>query len=226
MCSSDLTFGLRGIGTIGAFDFNAEVAYQLGEIDDLPSACPFGYGTADTDYDTFGAFLQLGYTFDMAWNPHVFARFSYLGGGDPDDSIWSNDRTLPFNRLFSNYEYTEFFANTDESNLLYYALGLDLVPTESVTLQLVGAYFQADETGPDKGFWFWKDSADKDLGIEAGIYANYQYSEDLVFRGGYVHFFGMDGLDDSAYIGNGLLGFAGDEDDDYDYLFIESEISF
>jgi len=56
------TVGLRGAGTIASFDYKAEVAYQFGSVDGLPSACPFGFGTADTDYGAFGANAEVGYT--------------------------------------------------------------------------------------------------------------------------------------------------------------------
>ncbi len=220
------TFGLRGAGTIGAFDFELEAAYQLGEVDGRPSACPAGFGEADIDYDAFAVNAELGYTFDMAWQPRVFGRFAWFEGGDDDTSAWSNDRDLPFNRLFSNWEYTEFWANTDESNLLYYALGVGVTPTEALELLLVAAYFEADETAPDMGWWFWRDSADDSLGLEVGLYADYHYSEDLVFRAGYAHFFGDDGLERNNFVLNGLAALGGDEDDDYDYLFIETELCF
>ena len=212
------TIGLRGAGTIGSFDYKAEVAYQFGSVDGLPSACPAGFGTADTDYGTFGINSEIGYTFDVAWTPRPFARFAWLGGGDPDTSVWSNDRTLPFNRLFSNIEYSEFIETTDLSNVFYYAVGVDLVPTEAVKLQLVAAYFDADEAGPVTG--------DSSLGWETGLYASYQYSEDLVFRAGYIHFFGDDGLEDAYIVANGLRQWGGDGDDQYDYLYLETEISF
>jgi len=220
------TVGIRAAGVFGAFDYEVEGAYQFGGVDGLPSACPAGFGEADVKYDSFGVFAQAGYTFDMAWKPRVFARFSWLDGGDPDNSPWSNDRTLPFNRLFSNYEYTEFFANTDESNFFYYGLGLDLAPTEAVTLQLVGGYFVVDEEAQLSGGLFGGKSADQNIGLELGLYGSYAYSEDLSFNTGYVHFFGNDGLAVNRFIGNGLRAWNGSGDDDYDYLFIETQISF
>lgn len=221
------TIGLRGAGAIGGFDFELEGAYQFGSVDGRPSACPFGYGEADIDYDAFGINAEVGYTFDMNMTPRVFGRFAYLGGGDSTHYAWyTNDRELPFNRLFSNWEYTEFFANTDESNLFYYALGLGLAPTETLELTLVGAYFQADERAPDLGWWLWKDRASKSLGWELGLYADYHYSEDLVIRAGYAHFFGSRGLERNLFVLNGLAPFGGDRDDDYDYLFIETELAF
>ena len=63
------TLGLRSAGVIGAFDFEAEAAYQFGGGEDLPPR-------ADVEYDDFGVNIELGYTFDMTWQPRLFARFA------------------------------------------------------------------------------------------------------------------------------------------------------
>ncbi len=221
------TLGLRAAGIIGGFDFDVEAAYQVGDVDGLPSACPYGFGEADVDYDVFAVNAEIGYTFETAWAPRPFARFAYFGGGDTDYlKGFSNDRDLPFNRLFSNWEYTEFFANTDESNLLYYAVGIGAAPTEAVSLSLVCAYFEVDETVPSVGWWLGKADSHREVGLEVGLYADYQYSEDLVVRAGYAHFFGQEGLEKNLFIFNGLDAWGGDEDDAYDYVFVEMELAF
>lgn len=211
------TIGLRGAGVIGGFDFELEAAYQFGEVDGVPSACPFGFGEADVEYDEFAINAELGYTFDASWQPRIFARFAYLGGGDPDDSCWSNDYDMPFNRLFSNVEYSEFIDQTALSNVLVYSLGMQAMVTETLELKLVGSYYQADED------YF---GVDDELGWEIGFYADYQYSEDLAIRAGYAHFFGQEGLNAALIADNGLTFWPGNEDDDYDYVFLETEISF
>ena len=211
------TVGLRGAGVIGGFDFELEAAYQFGNVDGVPSACPFGFGEADVDFGELAVNMEVGYTFDASWQPRVFARFAYLGGGDPDDSCWSNDYTLPFNRLFSNVEYSELIDQTALSNVFVYSLGLQALVTESLELKLVGTYFQADEE------YFGVDS---DLGWEVGVYADYQYSEELAIRAGYAHYFGGDGLDAALIADNGLSFWPGNSDDDYDYNFVETEIAF
>ena len=211
------TIGLRGAGVIGGFDFELEAAYQFGEVDGVPSACPFGFGEADVEYDEFAINAELGYTFDASWQPRIFARFAYLGGGDPDRSCWSNDYDMPFNRLFSNVEYSEFIDQTALSNVLVYSLGMQAMVTETLELKLVGSYYQADQD------YF---GVDDELGWEIGFYADYQYSEDLVIRAGYAHFFGQEGLNAALIADNGLTFWPGNEDDDYDYVFLETEISF
>ncbi len=209
------TIGLRGAGTYGAFDFEAEAAYQFGDVDlDLP------WWMDDPDVDAFGANLEVGYTFDMNWTPRIFLGGAYLEGSDEDDD------EIPFNRLFSNWEYSEFLENTAMSNVWVARAGVSAMPTESVELSLLATYFWADETA-DGGWWFWSWEADDELGLELGLYGDYQYSEDLVFRAGWAHFFGDDGLEEgNLIVANGLLPYFGDDDDDYDYLFIETEISF
>lgn len=216
--------GLRGAGVVGGFDFEAEVAYQFGDVDGMPSACPFGFGDADVGFDEFGVNLELGYTFDASWQPRLFARFAYLGGGDPDNSCWSNDWDLPFMRLTSDIKYSEFLDNDPSSvykaalsNVLFYSLGMQVMPTECLELKMVVSYFDVDEEAC---------GADSELGWEAGLYANYQYSEDLAIRAGYAHFFGDDGLEGNMILASGLEAWNGDRDDDYDYLFIETELKF
>lgn len=217
--------GLRAAGVVGGFDFEVEAAYQFGDVDGLPSACPLGYGEADVGFDEFGANLELGYTFDSAWQPRLFARFAYLGGGDPDDSIWSNDADLPFVRLTSDIKYSEFLDNDPTSvykatlsNIMFYSLGMQVMPTECLELKLVGSYFSVDEEAYD--------GASDELGWELGLYGDYYYSDDLVFRAGYAHFFGDRGLEGNNILGSGLDFWYGDRDDDYDYMFIETELKF
>jgi len=64
------------------------------------------------------------------------------------------------------------------------------------------------------------------LGWEAAAYASYQYSPDLVFRAGYIHYFGEKGLEDAFITANGLRQWGGDENDQYDYMFLETQITF
>ena len=216
------TFGLRGAGVIGGFDFELEVAYQIGEVDGVP-ACPLGFGEADVDYGNFGANMEVGYTFDASWQPRIFARAAYLGGGEDEDDGWFtyNDRTLPFNRLFSNVQYSEFlddftFANGALSNVVFMGLGIQALVTESLELSLVGNYLLAEND---------YDTGDT-LGWELGLYGEYNYSEDLAIRAGYAHFFGDEALEATPLVWNGLRAWGGEEEDDYDYLFLETEIGF
>ncbi len=207
------TFGLRGAGTISGFDFDAEAAYQMGKVDGQPSACPFGFGEADVKYGAFAANGDLGYTFDMTWQPRVFGKFAYFGGGKADDNCWSNDRTLPFNRLFSDISYSPFLdVNRNLSNIFFYGLGVQVMPTECLSLKLMGSYIDLDK----------KVGAQSSLGWEAGVSGTYHYSEDLAFTAGYSHFFGSDWNKEKSCMF--------DKDDSnkpsFDYVYAQTEISF
>jgi len=212
------TFGLRAAGEFGGFDYEAEVAYQTGEVE-RPRV--FFWRDRDLDYDNFAANLEAGYTFDMAWTPRVFLGMAYLGGEN------GTDNDLSFNRLFSNWEYSEFIENTDLSNVFIYRAGVSVQPTEAIEVGLSGTWFEVDDEAPDTGWWFWKNEADTTVGIESSLWMAYQYSDDLSFNMGWAHFFGDDGLED-LNVGpwNGLATYGGNGDDDYDYLWIETEISF
>jgi hypothetical protein len=232
---SDLhTIGLRGAGTLGAFDFEAEAAYQFGSIDDRGLGWLADFWTPELDWNAFGGNVELGYTFDMSYQPRVYAGAAYMQGADQEDNVgWfqifrgGKTTDLAFNRLFSNWEYSEFLENTELSNAFVYRLGGSIMPTESVKLTLAATYIMADEV--DSGrflFWSWEDS--DDVGLELGLYADYNYTEDLVFRAGYAHFFADDGLRDGADIlwnGLGEMYTAGNSAD-FDYLFVETEIAF
>ncbi len=244
------TVGLRGAGTVGALDFEAEVAYQFGDADVAGSLfTPFTYGDDGADVSEWAGNLEVGYTFDMAWQPRVFVGGAYFGGEDNRDlSFWDwinpFDRpqaSVSFNRLFSNWEYSEFLANTELSNVWLVRGGVNAMPTESIELTLIVTYFETLEEFdapahftlgryrvPIMPAWsFWTDGNDNDLGIEVGLYATYHYTEDLTFEAGWAHLFVGDGLDDGNFSAFNGLGFnGGTNDDDSDYLYVETRIAF
>lgn len=229
------TIGLRGAGTVGGFDYEGEIAFQFGDVE-LTGGL---FRDPELDYSEWGLNLEVGYTFDMNWTPRVFLGMAYLGGGDVGDTgglFRRPGNDLAFNRQFSNWEYSEFITGANMSNLIVYRGGISAAPTESLELALLVSYFEVEDE-LETGFLWWRNSEDQ-LGLELGLYADYQYSSDLVFRAGYAHFFGDDALGNipgflgfnahpgSPVLLNGLGLTGADEDDDYDYLFIETEVKF
>lgn len=245
------TIGLRGAGTYGAFDFEAEVAYQFGQVEvHNPFFLAFWDigNTSDKDYSELAVNLGVGYTFDVSWTPRIGLGFAYFGGAEEETQSgvlsfgrWDWQDELSFNRLFSNWEYSEFLENTDLSNAMIFTGSLSANPTEAIALSLYAAYFLSNEE-PDYG-WLWNifEDTDDELGFELGLYAEYNYTEDLVFRAGFSTFWAGEGLtydNDSfffgwldrpgnAVAGNGLYPFgANDEDDVYHYVYLETELKF
>jgi hypothetical protein len=246
------TVGLRGAGTIGAFDFELEGAYQFGDADQVGFTFkPIVYGDDDADYDGLWAVNgELGYTFDMTYQPRVFLGGAWITGEDERDLTfweWLNPFDLPdasvsFNRLFSNWEYSQFLdIFGDMSNFWTARLGVSAMPTESVQVMLKGSYFQVDETFdaprhikvgryrvPLFPRWsFWTQENDDTLGIEAELSAVYNYSEDLAFEAGWAHLFVDDGAEEGNFNSrNGLVFNGGTSDDDADYVYLETRLSF
>jgi len=244
------TIGLRGAGTIGAFDFEAEAAYQWGDAGQVGYIFkPFLYGDDGADYSDWALNLEVGYTFDMAWQPRVYLGYAYFGGEDNRDISWwewwwpfdQPEASVSFNRLFSNWEYSEFVDATDLTNVHIFRGGVSATPTETLELLLAIAYMTVDEEF-DSPIYFelgdfripiapamsWlTDSNDKDLGWEVGLYATYHYTEDLSFEVGWAHLFVGDGLEEGNFNQwNGLLFNGGSDNDDADYLYFETRLAF
>lgn len=244
------TIGLRGAGTIGAFDFEAEAAYQFGDADAVGSLFrPFVYGVDNSSFSAWGANLEVGYTLDIAWQPRFFLGGAYLGGEDNRDInfwqwIWPFSKphaSISFNRLFSNWEYSEFLDATELSNVWLVRGGVSAMPTESLELLLTVSYFEALEEFRSPVYFtlggfnipiapvysFWTQGNGRNLGWEAALNATYHYTEDLTFEVGYAHFFVGDGLANGSFSSLNGLGFnGGRRNDDADYLYFESRLSF
>ncbi len=220
------TVGLRGAGAIGAFDFEVEGAYQFGNVHHARNPWFRLFNRyADVDVGAFALNTEVGYTLDTNWQPRFFARFAYLDGGKPNNRWWNNDRRMPFSRLYSNVRYSEFLDNwTGDngalSNVFFHALGVEAKPTEALALKLTGAYLHADKP------LHRRNRGSRAYGWEIGGYMDYQYSNDLMLRVGYAHFFGKTGLETPPARWSGLQPWAGDRKDDYDYLFVETELHF
>jgi hypothetical protein len=265
------TFGLRGAGTFGQFDFEGEIAYQTGNArsevagdlnagfagffnPDPASLLGNVYGEDDAEYDHIGLNLELGYTFDTSYQPRIYLGAAFFEGEDDRDdgffetlvsTVWpfaEDDASISFNRLFSDWEYSEFLSNTDLSNALILRGGVEAQLSESIHGLIALTYFQVDEPSTTNGVLgipFFGSESDDDLGWEIGLYLDYAYSEDLTFSFGYAHFFAGDGVNsnNSFFLlpdvvgGNffgtgGLTSPVGISDDDADYLFFETSISF
>ncbi len=197
------TVGLRGAGTVNALDFEAEVAYQWLDLDDADNS------------DALAANLEVGYTFDMSYSPRVYLGGAYFEGSDDD---------RPFNRLFSNWEYTMFDflgeqSNANMTNFWTVRIGGSLSPTETLTVSLGAAYFQlVEDFSVDAPWWCRVDDPGDELGWEIDASLSYAYTKDLSFQAGYSHFFTGDALD------NNLIG--DDDTDDFDYLYFQTKLCF
>lgn len=209
--SEIFTLGARLSGEAAGFDYEAEAAYQFGDVaDGTTNAAAF----PNVEYDAYAANLEAGYTFDIEYAPRVWAGFAYFSG--PDNT--GTDAELGFNRLFSDWEYSEFLANTDLSNAWVARAGASVQATEQVNVSAVFSYFSAVEEqsdifgGTNPAF-----ATDSDLGYEAGLYLHYDYTEDLYMEVGYAYFFANDDGALNLVTSNGTSSLGLDEDAQYVY---------
>jgi hypothetical protein len=157
------TVGLRGAGTFGALDFEAEGAYQFG--DSYSNGFQFSgagllspYGDDDNrNPNNFAANAEVGYTFDVMMSPRVFAGGAYFGGEDKRDlgfgqwlgsvfcPFWHERQSISFNRLFSDWKYSHFLdaMNADLSNSWLVRGGVSALPLENLKVLLTGTYFES-----------------------------------------------------------------------------------
>ena len=166
-----------------------------------------------------------GYTFDVNTQPRIFINGGYYSGAGTDSD--ENVDEVGFNRLFSDHEYSEFIDSTDLTNVWFIGGGVSAQVTEAIGLTGVVNWFNAVESLDDfvdnQGF-----EDEHKLGLELGVYAKYDYSDDLYFQLGYAHFFAGDAMEEGALINGNGLGVIGGfgEQDDVDYVFLETGISF
>ena len=251
------TVGLYAKGLSHGFDYSLQLAYQWGEADSagsLYSQTPFAaWADNDAEWDAWAGDLEVGYTFETAWNPRVYVGGAYFSGEDNRDiSFWDwvnpFDRpqaSLAFNRLFSGQWYT---ASTDilagssaMTNFHQIRAGVTAKPLEKVTVGLSGQYLGVNEpfdwpagfrvNGVQVGYApylsFWTEEADDDLGYVGHVWVKYQYSDDLWIRVGWEHFWTGDGIADGSFIlKNGHELLAGSDDDGMDYVYFDTQILF
>lgn len=238
------TVGLRAAGKFGAFDFDAEAAYQFGQVDHLGQTFKPGlYGDDGAEAGNLALKLDAGYAFDVAHHPHLFIGFRYFGGEDNRDITfweWLNpfykpEASVNFNRLFSNEIASGFMdLNNDFSNAWLVRGGVEGAITEKLLARFCVTYYQtleefdAPKTVSIFGnqvviappFSWWTDANSKDLGIETYLFAEYKYSADLTFEVGWAHLFVGDGLKEGSFSRwNGYIFTGGTDDDGADYVY-------
>ena len=247
------TVGVRAAGGVGGFDYSAEMAYQFGEADAVGVLFrPYGYGDNRADFDAWAAEVEVGYTFDVNWQPRVHILGAYFDGEDNRDITfweWLNpfsamvrpQSSVSFNRLFSDRTYTMILDDQGAlSNFWTVQAGVSVQPTETLRLGADVAWFETvapfDQpwhlrvnggrvTLPGLAFLTYK--TDSELGWETGLWFEYRYTDDLLFKGGWRHFFVADGSYDGNFVDlNGLVLNGGTDDQDSDYFYLEAALDF
>lgn len=235
------TIGTRIWGNIGAFDYDWELAYQFGEADNVGALfVPLVYGDNEADFDALATDLSLGYTFDMAWNPRIYVGGAFFEGEDNRDfrfgdrvfgGIRGTESSVSFNRLFPGKPYSLILGiNQELSNFWQLRTGVNVKPTEKISVAFKVAYFEIDEAFDTPVIPFlapWTRENDEDLGWTTFLMAKYQYSPDISIAILWEHLFTGDGLEQGNFFArNGLEFVGGTDDDDADYVHFDVQVKF
>ena len=199
------TVGLRFSGAFGQVDYELEGACQFGDAGQVGALFqPSIYGDDDTKFDSWGLNSEVGYTFDITWQPRIYLAYAYLDGEDNRNisfeqwlryqihPFYTAPASVSFNRLFSNKTYTYVLDASDMSNVHVLTLGTSLTPSDSLEIGLwltwlrsVAAFHRP--VAPYVSFIDRENS--KELGWETSIEATYYYTEDLYLAVGWSHLF-------------------------------------
>ena len=237
------TLGARVAGNQESLDFEVEVAHQWGDAAQLGSRfTPVRYGDEKAEHDSWGCNLELGYSLNIKGQPRLYAGYAYLGGEDQRDisfaqwvgslfnPLYAPEASVSFNRLFSNHSYSGILDGTDMSNAHIVHCGVEFTPTETLEIGIDWGWYRvaAPFHRPLLPFLgFLSTPNDANLGMELDTNITYHYSEALQFTIGWDHLFVGDGLRQGHFtVANGLDFNGGSREDDADYFYFETGISF
>lgn len=249
------TLGGRIFGEYAGFDYDGEIAYQLGPAGQAGALfTTVGYGDDDARFKSWATDIEIGYTIDVKTQPRFSVGCAHFEGDDNRDmsfTDWLNpnymgEASLSFNRLFSAKWYSAIFdipggSAANLSNFTQARAGFKLSPLECLSTGVKAAYFWVDEVFNKPAVWkigrgnfpisalfpWMTEASDKDFGLTTTVWAKYNYTEDLFVSIGWEHFFPGGALNDGAYVmANGLRNAGGSATDDADYLWIDTGIKF
>ncbi len=245
------TVGLRAYGGKGGWDYDLEAAYQFGPVDNVGAGFRANiYGDDGARANTWALDTETGYTADIKFQPRFFAGGAWYHGEDNRDAQWKHalnpnakgDASVSFNRLFSSVWYNTIFDVLGQpfSNFMEVRAGVQMKWSDAVSSTLKAGYYWADApfNGPRTasllgqrvafgGLLVPPQQSSRDLGLITTVSMKYQYSEDLFISVGWEHLFTGAGMRDGNYVFKNGLAFSGGLDqDDADYLWIDTGLKF
>lgn len=190
------------------FDYDAELAFQTGEVRGL-------------DLTAFAAHGGLGFTFDTMWTPRVGVEYNYASGDH--DPLDGNIET--FQNLFpSNHKFYGIMDVTAWQNMHQAVAGLSVRPCKTVTALVdYRAFFIASTDDvwyrpngitPVRPLTPAARAADNYEGSQIEVVVTWSPKKYLQFQGGYAHFFAGAYLADTG------------ASSDADFGYIQATITF
>ena len=189
-------------------DYDAELAYQFGEVRDL-------------DLSAFAVHAGIGYTFDTAWKLRLGVEYNY-GSGDSDPADGDIET---FQNLFpTNHKFYGIMDLTAWQNMHQAAAELKVQPCKTVTAQLGyraffiassdDVWYRANGTTAVRPLTPAARAAGSYEGSQAELVLTWNVKKWLQIQGGYAHFFAGDYLEDTG------------ASDDADFGYVQAMLTF
>jgi len=190
--SRGVTKGEKGVGNLSSHSLGFRVDGQHHRWDyGSTVVSQFGNWGAD-EIRAYGLVFHLGYTFNVAWRPHLIAQY-VKGSGDKEPN---DGKHGTFDGIFGGsdtilYGWMNLFF---WPNLREHRLDLILTPEETTTFRAEYHYFMLDEA---KDAWYYPSKAQRmdktgssgrELGQELDFSVRKKVSNHLELLGGYSFF--------------------------------------
>jgi hypothetical protein len=176
----------------GEFDFEGESIAQTGNrLDTVYDAK--GKGTKkDMSVEAFYEHFQVGYTFDLPWDPRILAQYDYATGGTSGNGSTSNSFDTLYGARRWEYGPTGIFGPFARNNINTPGARMQLVPHRDVAT-FVGyrAWWMADS----KAAWQPANLVDPTgkagdfMGHTVELSARWDAHENIALEGGYTCLF-------------------------------------
>lgn len=195
---------------VGAYDYEAESAWQFGTLDNM-------------DHFAYFQHFSLGYTFAFPWSPRILAMYDYASGTNNPNG----NKSHTFDSLFGarNFEYTStsLFGPFYRSNIS--SPGIRLIthplPTLDINVKYRAWYLaQSRDEWVNSGMQDPTGAAGNFLGQDVQVRIQWRPSPSFTIDAGYEHFF------KGSYITNQTDVPGNPPANNTNYFYLQTEVRF
>jgi hypothetical protein len=195
---------------IGAYDYEAESAWQFGTLDNM-------------DHFAYFQHISLGYSFAFPWSPRILAMYDYASGTKNPNGNKSHTFDSLFGARRFEYSATSLFGPFYRSNIS--SPGIRLITHPHPTLDL-NLKYRAWYLAQSKDEWVNSSMQDPTgaagnfLGQDVEVRIQWHPSPNFTIDAGYEHFF------KGSYIKNQTNVPGNPPSNDTNYFYIQTELMF
>ena len=195
---------------IGAYDYEAESAWQFGTVDNM-------------DHFAYFQHISLGYTFAFPWSPRILTMYDYASGTKNPNGNKSHTFDSLFGARRFEYSATSLFGPFYRSNIS--SPGIRLITHPHPTLDLNVKYrawylAQSKDQWVNSGMQDPTGAAGNFLGQDVEVRLQWHPSPNFTIDAGYDHFF------KGSYIKNQTNVPGNPSSNDTNYFYIQTELMF